>query len=214
MILRIEDARLVPQTTDPWMSYYLDLQNRKNFINIETLMEWSPETGVLEVERFVLDLPGENGFQFSSRVTGATADMLPGRISGFDALTLEAMSLTVNNEGYLDGLALGWLLGQLSSMPGDPETVVAATLKEFQDIVADWPEDVFPPDSKANLTEMIAAGPFPWGRFDLVMATGEITLDRFVSLSISPNPYGAKAMADAWAGAVFDIRFEPSEGVE
>jgi hypothetical protein len=212
--LRVEDARLVPQTPDPWMSYFLDLQNRRNFINIEALMEWSPETGILEVERFVLDLPGENGFQLSSSVTGATADMLPGRLSGFDALTLAAVSLTVKNEGYLDGLALGWMLGQLSLMPGEPETVVASTLEKFQDIVADWPGDVFPPDSKANLTEMIAAGPFPWGRFDLVMAEGEITLDRLVTLGMSPDPFGAQAMADAWAGSVFEIQFEPSDGRE
>lgn len=212
--LRIANARVVPQTTDPWLSYYLDLQNRRNFINIEALMNWSPEVGVLEVERFVVDLPGGNGFEISSRVTGATADMLPGRLTGFDALALEAVSLTVNNEGYLDTLALGWMLGQFSSLPGDPKTVVAAKLGEIQGIVADWPEDVFPPESKASLIKLISAGPFPWGRFELVMAEGKITLDRLVNLSMSPNPYGAKAMADAWAGAVFEIHFEPSEGVE
>ncbi len=212
--LKVENARLVPQTSDPWMSYYLDLQNRHNFIDIEVVLGWAPDVGILEVERFRLDLPGENALELSSRITGATAEMMPGRLSGFDALTLEGFSLTVENAGYLDGLALGWMLGQLSLFPGEPETVVAGMLSVSQDIVAAWPDEVFPAASKAALATLIAAGPFPWGRLDVVMEEGEISLDRLVTLGMSPEPYGRNAMTDAWAGAVFDIRYEPSDGTE
>ena len=212
--LIIDNARVIPQTTDPWMSYYLELQNRINFIDVAAAITWNPSLGVMNVEQLSIDLPGKNGFWLSSRVTGATADMMPGRISEFGALELESMSVAIENEGYLDGLALGWMLGQLSSLPGDPEAVTAATLGELKKIVAAWPDDIFPPDSKAALARLIDAGPLPWGRLELTLESGAIPLNRFLVHGTSPQPLSADAMANMWAGAVIGVDFEPSDEPE
>jgi hypothetical protein len=208
---RIDNARLVPQTSDPWMSYYLDLQNRRNVIDVTGNLNWRPEEGLLEVAEFIVDLPGANGLSVSTRVSGATHEAIPGRLSGFDALTLEALSIEIENEGYLDGLALGWILGTFASVPGDPETVVAATLQELQGIVADWPDDIFPAGSKAALTNLIAAGPLPWGRLEIEMRAGAVPLDRFVAQGLTATPYAPESMAAAWEGVVFDISFEAAD---
>lgn len=212
--LRIRDARIVPQTADRWMSYYLDLQSRWNFIDARVRIAWDPKAGVIDVAELAVDLPGQNGFSVASRVTGATPDALPGRLTGFDALALNALTLEIENSGYLDGLVLGWMLGRFASVPGDPETVVAATLRELQGIVASWPDDIFPPDSKAALTTLIGAGPLPWGRLQIGISGDAISLDRLVALGLADTPFSPEAVAAAWGGAVFDIAFTPADPPE
>ena len=91
---------------------------------------------------------------------------------------------------------------------------VSATLRELQGVVASWPDEIFPPDSKAALTALIGAGPLPWGRLDIEMTEGAVPLDRFITLGLSEEPFGPDAVAAAWDGTVFGITFTPADPPE
>ena len=208
LTLNVNDARIIPQTSDPWMSYYLDLQNRRNFIDIALVAGWLPDAGHIEIKEFSVDLPGQNSFSLSSLVTGMTPGSVALSASGLSQLTLEGLSVSLENEGFLDGLALGAFLGAFSGLPGEPKSIVEATMNDLQTAVESWPDDIFPVESKAALSALIAAGPLPWGRLDIEMSQGLIPLDRFLALALVAEPYSADAVSAAWEGATFDVSFE------
>ena len=128
----VDGARIVPQSSDPWMNYYLDLQNRNNFIDIAAVASWSAISGDFEIKEFSVDLPRANGFSLTSFVTGMTPENVTLSPAGLGQLTLEGVSVTLENEGFLDGLALGAFLGAFSGLPGEPNSVVDATLNDLR----------------------------------------------------------------------------------
>lgn len=208
--LLVVDLRIVPQVPDPWMAYYLDLQNRRNFIDGRVRASWDPVAGILALDELSVDLPGKNGFAVSSRVSGATMDNLPGRLGEFGALSLEALEISVENSGYADGLALGLMLDRLAVLQGDPKSVVAGAKADLKTVVAGWPDAVFPAASREALARLIDAGPLPWGRLDVALARGTVPLDRLVQLSMSRDPLATDTLAEAFEGAEFRIGFAPA----
>ena len=209
--VNVEGARIVPQSSDPWMNYYLDLQNRHNFIDIVAVASWSASSGDFEIKEFSVDLPGANGFSLRSFVTGMTPESVTLSPAGLGQLTLEGVSVTLENEVFLDGLALGAFLGAFSGLPGEPRSIVDATLSDLRTTVESWPGDIFPPDSKAALSALIAAGPIPWGRREIELSQGVIPLDRFLALALVAEPYSADAVSAAWQGATFDVVFQVAD---
>jgi hypothetical protein len=205
--LTVTGLHVLPQTGDPWLDYSQRLQTRRNIIDGRFVARWDPVTGAVDIDRLAIALMGRNGLELVMRVTGADAILSAGWVQAAPAVRLERLTFSVENEGVMDGLIIGAILGQLTSLPGSPETVVNGTLREMQGLVALWPETIFPERSRAALIRLLQAGPLPWGRFELRLAEGAVSLDRLLGLGLHPDPLGPEALAAAFDGAVFSVSF-------
>ena len=208
----VDGARITAQTADPWVDYMLRQQNLRNRIDAALELQWDLDRGALRVTEANVSFPGENSLSLSSAVEGLGPEVLQGRSGALLGLSVRSLDLSVENSGFLDGLILGAVIGQFSTVAGAPETVVSATQVEAKEIVEAWPEDVVDAASKAALSDLIDAAPVPWGRASLVIDAGDgLPLSRFLSPVVLGDPASPEAIAAAFDGVEVRFRFEPAD---
>ncbi|MGI9394624.1 MAG: hypothetical protein ACR2OY_08250 [Boseongicola sp.] len=211
----LENLRFAPQTSDPWFSYMMQQQNRRNLIDGRLNASWNLGDGVFSVSELMIDLPGKNSFSLTSRTEGMSPDLLTGAMGVLAGVSLGEFDLMIENHGFLDGAILGYVVGQFSGTPGPPEAVVEGTKKELLAIVAGLPEAAFPAASKGALVTLIDAGPVPWGKLKVSVVTdAPISLARLPGMGIVTGSAEPMSLEDALAGAHVDIRFDASESIE
>lgn len=210
--LSVTGARIVPKTEDRWLSYMLDVQNQRNLIDVALDGSWDFESEVFEVNDFIVDLRGNNRMEARFKVSGLGAGVVLGDMTALSGLKLMSLQASIENGGFLDGLILGAVIGQLSSLPGTPESVMEATKTELAAIVAAWPDEVFDEESRGAITQVIADGPAPWGRVDIKLLTQDgISVQNIPVPVIAGSILAPDTIARAFEGARVAVQYTPAE---
>lgn len=211
----LDNLRMVPTVDDPWVSYMLSEQNRRNLIDGTLTASWNLDDGAVELEEFTLDLPGENAVSVAFQTSGMTPALLAGRVTDFAALSVSRMEIVIDNNGFADGLILGYLVGAMSGLPGAPESQMNATRDDAMALVGGLPDGIFTAGSKDALTRLIADAPVPWGTLGLTLvADPALPLARLVPLALQPDPLSPDALTAAFDGAMLEVTYVPSPDPE
>ncbi len=210
---KLDNLRITPEVEDPWIAYMMTEQNRRSLIDAELEVTWALDDGRVELKSLEVDLPGENSFSLEARVNGLTPAAIAGQIGDLGRIEISSVSATLENNGFADGLILGMIIGQMSGVPGSPQTVMDGTKAEALSAVADLPDDIFSDGSKDALAALIADAPVPWGVLQLSL-TGErpLPLSRFLALGLSPT--SPDALSRAFDGAKIAVTYVPAPAGE
>lgn len=207
---KIDNLQFSPRAGDAWASYLLKLQNQRNLIDASLRLNWDIGGKELVLSSLQIDLAGDNRIDLSSRVTGLGGEVLTGSVSELASVGVVELNLAVENRGFADGLILGFLAGQLSTLPGAPEAVVEATKSEAQKFVAGLPDDLLSNDSKSSLERLIDHAPLPWGKLIISLsADPALPIARFPILALQRDPTSPEALSAAFSGADISIDFAP-----
>ncbi len=206
--IEVTEVRLFPQPPDPWVAWMLDIQNRGNLIDGRLLARWDVAAGLMQIDEFSVDFPGANSVSLATTVTGIDFGLMAGA-AGFDTLRLMRFDLEVENEGYIDSLYLALLMERMRGLGDDPAAVAAKLQQKARGFVRILPDVVFPAASRDALLRLIDAGPAPWGRLTVSVATGEgLPLDRFVDSGLAADPYAPDVLAVTMAGGTVEVTYE------
>ena len=199
----VRDSRMIAASEDRWVAYLLAEQARRNTIDADLSIVWTPEAGVVDIETFSLDLPGANGLEMTARSSGIASTLIFGQTP--EDIAVHAVSFSVENTGFLDGLLLSFIIDRVRVVPGEPRRVMDATLSEVANMIDDWPEAVFDQDSRAALQAMVLDGPAPWGRLDVSLdAPDGIGLRQIGTATALPL---AEALASVFEGATIQAEY-------
>lgn len=199
----VRDARMIAASEDRWVAYLLAEQARRNTIDADLSIVWTPDAGVVEVETFSLDLPGANGLEITARSSGIALTLFFGQTP--EDIAVHAVTFSVENTGFLDGLLLSFIIDRVRVVPGEPRRVMDATLSEVATMIDDWPEAVFDQDSRAALQAMVLDGPAPWGKLDFKLdAPDGIGLRQLGTATALPL---ANALASVFEGATIQAEY-------
>ncbi|MCP3969562.1 MAG: hypothetical protein GY717_04450 [Rhodobacteraceae bacterium] len=214
--LDVENARLVPQPPDAALAYLLDIQNRWNFIDGRLEFGFDPVEGVLDIVHASVDFPGNNGGDLSLRVEGVSPLLFVGNIRSLDPITLTRLELSLENEGYLDSMALGFLQARLDRPGQSPEDVVAGVQLSMTSTVDMLPDPVFDSAARGALVALIADGPLPRGALSVVLDPGEtgVRFGRFAEIDFIGAAIDPARLADAFGEARFTVSYAPRAAPE
>lgn len=211
----LDNLRMIPSVDDPWIGYMLREQNRRNTIDGTLSVSWDMDAARLELETLTLDMPGANALSVSLRASGVSPAILTGGPANAATAAVERLELVVTNQGFADGLILSALAGAMSGLPGTPESQMTATRRDAKAVVADLPDTIVNPSSKAALSALVDEAPTPWGTLAITLAADPpLPLLRFPALAVSSNPFDPAALGFAFDGATIDVTFDPAPDTE
>lgn len=208
LLADLNNLRMIPRVGDAWMSYMLNVQNRRSFIDGSLQAFWDLDEGLIEVAGLRFDLPGDNEIGLEFRAYGASADLLSGKVADLAALQIGYLALEIENHGIADALILPPMIGAMSGLPGTPETVVEATKAEATGIVQSLPSALFDASSKDALSRLIADGPAPWGElFVSLSSEPPLPLSNLLPLSLAPDPLSESVLLEAFPNTTLSVSY-------
>ena len=206
--LEVRNLRVQPQSGDPWVDYLLAEQARRQVTNATFDAEWNPASGLFVVCELAIDLPGESAFRLAYRVRGLSPALMAGQVAHMADMEIEELYLEIESHGFFDSLIMGLVSG-LYRPEASPQETLERFKRELVAAIGVFPDAVFPGASRQALQDLVAAGPFPWGRLEVTLAGGPVAMDRFLEQGLARDPLAPDVLARVFEGAVFDIRFDP-----
>lgn len=208
-IVDIDDLQVLPRVGDPVYDYMLEVQQHRNLNDIDISVSWDPATNVLIMDRFEIDLPGENAISATLRVENADLSSLGALEMSLTGMAVTDLNLEVTSHELFENYLAPMLIPALLGSSGDPEQEVEEMKAMALGLLGQVPETILAAASLAAMAELMADIPHPAGTITLEMrANPGIGAVRFGPMFLFRAP---ETLAEVWPlfeGVTFDIGYE------
>ena len=197
----LDGMRIVARSGEPWTDHMLALQSLHNPHVGEFSVLWNPLSGDLGG---ALRLAQDGGYEISVTYQGGGfgQEVLNGDAT---AVTVDYKSLSVTNNGTLDGFIFGLMSGRMSQDPGTPAALFDRARADARGLIDGLPPDLFGYATKGALRDLVADMPVPRGTLTVTLDPQEpISLAPFLTLFGNPAP---EALVEAAQGAKVQVHY-------
>ena len=204
--IAVEGLRLVVQTGDAQMDWLFAAQARPNGIDGEASLSWDKGAKVLRLEALSLDFPGENLVEASATVERVDLSS-PGAVQmSLTGFALTEADLKVTTHGLFEWYALMALGPMLLPPEGNMEAGAEEVRRDLRGVVAELPDQMFAPESKAALVALIGELPNPSGDLTVrLRAEPGIGPSRVAGYAVTGVPATMTEAAPLFQGVVVDV---------
>jgi hypothetical protein len=212
--IQLRDLRVTPRTTDARLDYLLGLQGARSGIFVDIAAQYDPATRVLKLDRFDIDLPGNNAIGMTAQIDRLDLTSTSGLQMSVGTAGLTSLGLTATSNGLFETylvLPLGNAL-----LPEIPETIdhafyTASIIADTRATIASLPDTLIDAPSRGALDAVLAEMPHPWGKLTLQMqAPAGFGTQRFMGFAVTGVPYTLQDWLPVFAGVTITATYTPS----
>lgn len=202
----VEGLRMVVLTGDAQMDWLFAAQARPNGIDGSAALSWDKGAKVLRLEGLTLDFPGDNLVEASATVERVDLSS-PGAVQmSLTGFALTEADLNVTTHGLFEWYALMALGPMLLPPEGDMEAGAEEVRRDLRGAVAELPDQMFAPESKAALVALIGELPNPSGDLTVrLRAEPGIGPSRVAGYAVTGVPTTMTEAAPLFQGVTLDV---------
>lgn len=165
--LTISGFQLAPETGSALNNYIIEVQSTP--LDIHFAYVWDKAARTVELTDFSVTAPQYGAYRVSARASDVVLD--PEQLDDLENIpgALDALTIDIENARFLSSMLVPPLLGYLPS-DDDPRPLIETYKTAATAFITGLPSAKISDDTKAALTEFVAAFPRPTGDYTLAIA--------------------------------------------